>query len=172
MNMKNIGLALVIILAFSLSGFSQSKLKFGHLNSNDLFALMPEKEAAQKTLQEYSKQLEDQLVAMQDELEKKYNDYTANSATLSDMIKKTKEEELTSMQQRIQTFQQSAQTELQKKESELLQPIIEKAKKAIEEVSKENGYTYVFDTGTGTLLYWPKDSDDILPLVKTKLGIK
>jgi len=170
--MKNIGFAIAIALLLSTTGFSQTKTKFGHLNSNDLFALMPEKEASQKTLQEYSKQLEDQLTAMQDELEKKYNDYQANSATFSDMIKKTKEEELTSMQQRIQTFQQNAQTELQKKESELLQPIIEKAKKAIEEVAKENGYTYIFDTGTGALLYWPKDSDDIIALVKTKLGIK
>ena len=91
---------------------------------------------------------------------------------LDDIIKKTKEEELTAMQQRIQTFQTNAQQELQKKESELLKPIIEKAKKAIEEVAKENGYTYIFDTGTGMLLYWPKDADDIISLVKTKLGIK
>lgn len=164
---------LLLCLAFlaNVTLFSQQKLKFGHLNSNDLFAVMPEREAAQKALQDYSKQLEDQLVAMQDELEKKYNDYTANQATFSDMIKKTKEEELTSMQQRIQLFQQNAQQELQKKESELLQPIIEKAKKAIEEVAKENGYTYVFDTGTGALLFWPKESDDLLPVVKTKLKI-
>lgn len=171
--MKKLSLTLLISLfLISVTGFSQSKLKFGHLNSNDLFALMPEKAVAQKTLQDYSKQLEDQLVAMQDELEKKYTDYQANQATLTDVVKKTKEEELTAMQQRIQTFQTNAQQELQKKESELLQPIIEKAKKAIEEVSKENGYTYVFDTGTGSLLYWPKDADDIMPLVKTKLGIK
>ncbi len=171
--MKKLSLTLLISLfLLSVTGFSQSKLKFGHLNSNDLFALMPEKEVAQKTLQDYSKQLEDQLVAMQDELEKKYTDYQANQAKLTDVIKKDKESELTSMQQRIQTFQTNAQQELQKKESELLQPIIEKAKKAIEEVSKENGYTYVFDTGTGSLLYWPKDADDIMPLVKTKLGIK
>jgi len=173
MNMKNFGFAIVIaLLLMNVSGFAQPKNKFGHLNSNDLFALMPERDTAQKTLQNYSKQLEDQLVAMQDELQKKYTDYQANQATLGDMIKKTKEEELTAIQQRIQTFQTNAQQDLQKKESELLQPIIEKAKKAIEEVAKENGYTYVFDTGTGTLLYWPKDSDDILSLVKTKLGIK
>ena len=171
--MKKLGLTVLIALfLYSASGFSQAKLKFGHLNSNDLFALMPERDVAQKTLQDYSKQLEDQLVAMQDELEKKYTDYQANQATLTDVIKKTKEEELTAMQQRIQTFQTNAQQELQKKESELLKPIIEKAKKAIEEVAKENGYTYIFDTGNGMLLYWPKDADDIISLVKTKLGIK
>jgi len=52
------------------TGFSQQKIKLGHLNSNDLLEAMPEKANAQKTLQDYSKQLEDQLVAMQDELEK------------------------------------------------------------------------------------------------------
>jgi outer membrane protein len=109
---------------------------------------------------------------MQEELEKKYNEYLEKKDNMTDLIKKSKEEELMSLQQRIQTFQTNAQQELQKKEQELLKPIIDKAKKAIEDVCKENGYTYVFDTGTGALLYYPKDSDDILPLVKKKLGIK
>jgi len=169
--MKKVFLIL-IITGLVATGYSQQKVKFGHLNSNDLLDAMPDKAQAQKTLQDYSKQLEDQLVAMQDELEKKYNEYLEKKDTFTDLIKKSKEEELTSLQQRIQTFQASAQQDLQKKEQELLKPIIDKAKKAIEDVSKENGYTYIFDTGTGTLLYYPKDADDILPLVKKKLGIK
>lgn len=164
---------LLVLLMSGLvaTGFSQQKIKLGHLNSNDLLEAMPEKAQAQKSLQDYSKQLEDQLVAMQDELEKKYNEYLEKKDTYTDLIKKNKEEELTSLQQRIQTFQSNAQQDLQKKEQELLKPIIDKAKKAIEDVSKENGYTYIFDSGTGSLLYFPKDSDDILPLVKKKLGI-
>ena len=75
------------------------------------------------------------------------------------------------MDQRIQTYQQSAQQRLQDKEKELLQPIIDRAKQAISDVAKENGYTYVFDTSAGALLY-QQDSDDILPLVKKKLGLK
>lgn len=154
-----------------ITSYSQQKIKLGHLNSNDLLEAMPEKAKAQKSLQDYSKQLEDQLVAMQDELEKKYNEYLEKKDTFTDLIKKNKEEELTSLQLRIQTFQANAQQDLQKKEQELLKPIIDKAKKAIEDVSKENGYTYIFDSGVGTLLYFPKESDDILPLVKKKLGI-
>lgn len=161
-----------IVLSLALSGNAQQKVKFGHLNSNDLLDAMPDKSDAQKKLQDYSKQLEDQLLAMQEELEKKYNEYLEKKDNMTDLIKKSKEEELISLQQRIQTFQTNAQQELQKKEQELLKPIIDKAKKAIEDVCKENGYTYVFDTGTGALLYYPKDSDDILPLVKKKLGIK
>jgi outer membrane protein len=164
-------LVVLLVSALSFSGFSQQKLKIGHLNSNDLLEAMPEKAKSQKTLQDYSKQLEDQLTSMQNELEKKYNDYLSKKDSLSDLIKKNKEEELTSLQQRIQSFQTNAQQELQKKEQDLLKPIIDKAKKAIEEVAKDNSYTYIFDTGTGAVLYFPQDSDDILPLVKKKLGI-
>jgi outer membrane protein len=170
--MKSIIAFLTISLFISTFAFGQFKGKLGHLNSNDLLELMPEKAAAEKSIQDYAKQMENQLLEMQTELEKKYNSYMAEKANLSEIVAKTKEEELMSMQQRIQTFQQSAQTELQKKEQDLLKPIIEKAQKAIADVSKENGYTYVFDTGVGTLLYWPKESDDLMPLVKVKLGIK
>ncbi len=170
--MKSYISLITLFLFVAFASFGQTKGKFGHLNSNESLELMPEKIAAEKTIQDYAKQMENQLLEMQTELEKKYNDYTASQTTYSDLVKKTKEDELMNMQQRIQTFQQTAQTELQKKEQELLKPIIETAQKAIADVAKENGYTYVFDTGVGTLLYWPKETDDLLPLVKTKLGIK
>ena len=46
-----------------------------------------------------------------------------------------------------------------------------KQQQAIADVAKENGYSYIFDVSAGALLYQP-DSDDILPLVKKKLGLK
>jgi len=58
------------------------------------------------------------------------------------------------------------------KESQLLQPIIEKADKAIKEVGKENGYTYIFDLSRGSVVYFSEVSEDVLPLVKKKLGIQ
>ena len=90
---------------------------------------------------------------------------------MSDIIRQTKEKELADMETRIQDFQQKADSDLQAKQQELLQPLLDKAKKAIDEVAKENGYTYIFDAGVGVLLYYEK-GDNILPLVKTKLGLK
>ena len=37
--------------------------------------------------------------------------------------------------------------------------------------AKENEYSYILDTSAGVVLYFP-ETDDILPLVKTKLGIQ
>jgi outer membrane protein len=98
------------------------------------------------------------------------SDYMENEATMSEIIAQTKAEEIQMLDQRIQAFQQNAQQSLAKKEGEAYQPILDKARKAIEEVAKENDFTYIFDVSAGALLYQP-ESDDILALVKTKLGI-
>ena len=55
---------------------------------------------------------------------------------------------------------------------QLFQPIQEKAIKAVNEVAEENGFTYILDTGAGAVVYSSPSSLDILPLVKTKLGLK
>lgn len=161
---------LVAAVIFSLSSFAQTKIKLGHVNSEELLKVMPGRDSAELKLKDYTKALETQFQTMQTEMETKYNDFITNQATYSELIKSMKQKELEDMQKRIQEFQGSAQDDISKKETELLQPIIDKAKKAIEEVAKENGYTYVFDSGLQILLY-SDPSDDLLLLVKKKLGI-
>ena len=75
------------------------------------------------------------------------------------------------LEKRIREFQTKAQSSLQTKEQELMKPLVQKAKDAIETVAKENSYTYVFDSGSGALLFQP-ESDNLLPLVKKKLGLQ
>ena len=52
----------------------------------------------------------------------------------------------------------------------LYSPIVQKAQEAIKSVAKTNGYTYIFDSGVGSILY-AEESDDILPLVKAYLKL-
>ena len=171
--MKKI-VTVAIVLATILMGsqaFAQKQYKFGHVDSNQLLSMMPERASAKVELENYAKQLENTLMSMQTEFEKKYQEYTAGADAMSPFIRQTKEAELGEMQQRIQTFQQSAQQDLGQKENELLQPIIEKARQAISDVGAEGGYIYIFDIGTGAVLHVSSDSEDIMPLVKAKLGI-
>lgn len=161
--------AFFIIL--SMMVFGQQKIKIGHINSNDLMEVMPGRDSAEKVLNDYAKNLQDQLNAMLTEFQTKYQDYLDNSEKYLEPVKKAKEKELIDLQSRIEEFRNQSQELLSKKEQELLQPLIDKAKKAIEAVAKEKGYTYIFDTSIGVLLYY-QDSDDILPFVKEKLGIK
>ncbi len=165
---------IVLVAALLLSGanvFAQN-YKFGHINTNELFALMPERDSAQQILQNFAKELENQLEIMRVELNNKYNDYLNEQENLTDLIKQTKEQEINDLDQRIRGFETTAQQELQRKEAELFQPIYEKANNAIQEVAKENKFTYVFDLAARALIYFSEDSENIMPLVKKKLGIE
>ena len=81
------------------------------------------------------------------------------------------EKELADLQSRIAGFQQKAQQDLQGKQQEFLQPIVDKAKTAIKEIAKENAYTIVLNSIEDVLLY-NEGAEDIMPLVKKKLGIE
>jgi outer membrane protein len=48
--------------------------------------------------------------------------------------------------------------------------ILEKANDGIKAVAKANGYTYIFDSGAGSILF-ADESDDVLPLLKAYLKL-
>lgn len=168
---KTLIVLLIALFATGTSAIAQKNVKLGHINSNELMQIMPGRDSAQTVLEKEVSDLEQTLKSMQDELEKRYNEYQSGQAGWSDLIKQTKQSELQDMSVRIEQFQKNAQQQLQTREAEVLKPIIDRAKKAIEDVAKENGYTYIFDAGVGILLY-SQDSDDIMPMVKKKLGLK
>ena len=170
--MKKTLIAIVACLfAFGGTAVAQKNIKLGHINSNDLMQIMPGRDSAQTVLQKEVQDLEATLKTMQGEMEKRYNEYMENQAGWTELIRNTKQREIQDMGARIQEFQENAQKQLQERESTLLKPIIDRAKKAIEDVAREGGYTYILDAGTAAVLY-SQDSDDIMPLVKKKLGLK
>jgi outer membrane protein len=125
---------------------------------------------AQATNDDGHKGLEQEVIAMQTELENKYKDYLEKEAGMSELAKRNKQEDLQQLQTRIQDFQQKAEMDVKRKQGELTAPIFEKAKKAIELVAKENSYKYVLDTSVqNTTVLYSESSDDILGLVKKKL---
>ncbi len=164
----------VVLFFFMVSltslGFSQATLKLGHIDSNQILSLMPETDSLQNELKNYADYLDQQMSAMAMEYQSKVNDYQDNVATMSPLIRQTKEKEITDLQARIQAFQQSADQDLSAKQAELFNPLIEKVKSAIDEVGRENGYTYILDVGAGAVIFY-EGGDDVLPLVKKKLGI-
>lgn len=165
-------ISVLAILLFS-AGFAKAQApKFGHIDMNALIQLMPERAAAEKQFTAYQKQLEDDLGVMQKDFQTKYIEYANKKDSLSDNLRKMKEEELNSMNDRIQTYQQNAGQQLQQKQTELLKPVFDKAEKAIKEVGAEKGLIYVFDISSRVILYNSNESLDIMPLVKAKMGIK
>jgi outer membrane protein len=134
---------------------------------------MPEFDTAMAQLEKIRLQYVSDIELLQVEFNNAYNRYNTESSKWSDMVKRTKEEELGSMQQKIQDYQAQAQQDMTDKQSTMFQPIIERADKAIKAVGRENGFIYVFDTSKGVVLFFDETkSTDITALVKTKLAIK
>lgn len=148
-------------------------LKFGHLNRNELIQSMPEFDSARVALEKLNTELQNAAELLQVELNNKYEAYLKEGKNLTELVRQTKEQELQDYQRRLTEFQTNAQNQLQEKQVSLFTPITEKADKAIKAVGKENGFIYVFDLSGGQVVYFDETkSIDVLPLAKTKLGLK
>lgn len=160
----------IAFIAIALASPVFAQQKFGHVDSAALLELMPEKKKAEAELESFAKEFETALQDMAKEYEGKIQSFQANEKSMVETVRNTKMREIADLERRIQEFQQQAQDEISKKEQEVLTPIIDKARKAIDEVAKEKGYTYVFDSSLGVLLY-ADDSEDVMADVKAKLGL-
>lgn len=165
---KTLILIAACLFAFGGSAVAQKNIKLGHINSQELLSIMPGRDAAKDTLQKEASEIENTLKTMQAELERISNEFMQKQAEWTELIRNTKRSEIQDMQNRIQSFYESAQKQLQDREAELTKPIVDRAKKAIEDVAREGGYTYIFD---GATLLYSQDSEDIMPQVKKKLGL-
>lgn len=166
-------LAVAFFLMTTLGASAQSKpVKLGHIESNALLSVMPEMNNVQKELETKDAEISKEMQSLGEQYKKAMDEYTKNMNTYSDIVRKSKEQEIQDLYQRIQTFQELAETEFNNTREKLLRPVMEKANKAISDVAKENGFTYIFDLSNGSLLYISDQAEDILPLVKKKLGVQ
>ena len=163
--MKKIIIAMMLALPMIASA-----QKFGHINTQELFTQMPEVAKIKLKMDTIQSQYENQLASMNEEIQKKAQDYQAQEATMADAVKQIRQQELQEMQQRIQLFYQTAEQDIQKKQQELLAPVHEKLAKAIKAVGERENYTYIFDSQA--MVHIGNDAHDVTPLVKKELGIK
>lgn len=174
-NMKRFVEILTLIILVTLTGqkAEAQSFKFGHINTDELIRAMPEYDSAMAKLEKTRKELVNTLELMTVELNNKAETYNKESKTLTEIVRQTKEQELTDLQTRIQNFQTQAQTTLQEQQATLTQPIFSKVDKAIKDIGKEGGFIYIFDVSKGQVLYFDEArSTNILASVKTKLGLK
>ncbi|MGF7040242.1 OmpH family outer membrane protein [Mucilaginibacter lappiensis] len=152
--------------------FSQAQTKIGYIDFQSLVGQMPEAKTIKPQIDAYQKQFVDQLTTMNNELQTKGKDFQAQSKTMTDAVRTTKQNELQDLQKRMQDLQTSAQQQVEAKSNELVKPLSDKARAAVNDVAKEKGITYVLDASQGSPLLVSNQGTDLMVSVKTKLGIK
>jgi outer membrane protein len=90
-----------------------------------------------------------------------------------DAVRQNTERELTMLQENLQKLQQDAQTTIQNKQAQLMEPVYKKVGKGIEDVAKENGYTFILNQQIGGLdvILYGDEKNDVSDLVLKKLGV-
>ena len=161
---------LIVLLATACMSVANAQMKMATVNSNEIVMNMPETKELQKKIQDKSAELSKQLEGMYKQYEAKMAELKGVNPQKMDAIQEAKVTELQDLQKRIEKFEQTAQKEVQQMQETLSIPILEKAKKMIEVVAAERGYSHVFDVASGGMIVFPK-GDDITDATKTKMGI-
>ena len=149
-----------------------SAQKFGHVNSQEIMQLMPEFTKARTEIEELTKQYEADLKSMQDEYQKKGQEYEKLPASTPANIKQRREQELQEMLQKIQQTYQDNQQALQKEYQDRMQVVSNKLVEAIKAVGQAGGYVYIMDLTSGIPYISTTLSTDVTADVKAKLGLK
>lgn len=173
--MKKIFL-LLTLFAFMASLQAQD-VKIGYTSAYLILPHVPEYIKAQDSLKKTEQALTNTLMEKQKDFQAKYEKFEADrqSGNAIPVLLQTRASELQKMQQELEQDRELYTQELQKMQTRLQTPILKKVKTAIEEVGKENGYTFILSSqdgmGQDNFLY-STDKIDVTLLVLNKLGIK
>ena len=171
--MKKIVTIVAVVMGLIMTGNSvkaQGGNKIGVISLQELIPTMSDYKKADTALNDFQTALGQQF----DDMRKEYYEkdsvlQSKDSAKFTKAQLEMKKREVNELLVKLQGWQQQAQQMYQQKQQELITPIQKKALEAVQAVAKENGYAYVLSKEA--LLVSPP-AEDILPLVKKKLGVK
>lgn len=173
---SSISILSIVIMAsksnssISLNTGQANTAKVGHINLIALLYSIPEYAQGEEEISAYLNYQEELLKTIEDDYEKKLTDYDQKKHTYSTDIRDRKEKELQNLSTVISTQRKKMKYEGHNKRGVLKDSIMRKVWVVIDEVGKENNFSYIIDSGKSTILYSDK-SLDITPLVKSKLGL-
>lgn len=158
-----------LLFAAKTNSFAQQG-KIGYISLQEILPTMPEYKKADTSMNDFRNALAQQF----EDMKKEFNEQDSllsskDTAKFNKAQLEVKRRTLAELYTKVTGFQQQAQEQLQAKQQELIAPIQKRAIEAIQNVAKENGYTYVLQKEA---LYVYPNAEDLLPLVKKKLNLK
>ncbi|HEV8515201.1 MAG TPA: OmpH family outer membrane protein [Cyclobacteriaceae bacterium] len=167
-------LFLIILWGSTLLVKAQSVQKIGYAETDYIMSQLPEFKKLDSELKTHYSQLENGLNAKQSEFEVKLKSYKELPASTPQAIKDDRERELATLKRSMEKFKNDAQVSYQKKQNDLLDPLYKRIGNAIEQVAKENDYSFIinhrFENEGQILLVWD-EKFNISDLVLKKLGV-
>lgn len=159
--MKRVLIALMALIVFAQVANAQ---KIGYLNTQTILNEMPEYVSAQQTLEKLSSQYKQYLEGEASKIETAYREYQNDRARLSEAQKQARENEIISMERKLQEKQKEYFGEggvMAVKSEQLMNPIKEKVDAAVRKVAQKGEYSLIIDISAMQGVVYQNEAADL-----------
>jgi outer membrane protein len=170
--MKKVMLSAFAMTLFALVATAQ---RYAVIDTKYILDKMPEYKEAQKKLDQFSEQWQQEIELKQRDLDQMYRSFEAEQVMLSDELRKKREDELFNREKELRDLQKKRfgfEGDLFKKRQELVKPLQDKVYNAVQKLAVARQYDFILDKSEGITVIFadPKldKSDDVL----REIGVK
>jgi outer membrane protein len=163
-----------ICLALAIPSFAMSQAKIAYVTTDAIMKQLPDAQDAQKQLDQFVVDWQGELNKLQQEWQKKLDDYDKRKLIMTEQRRADAEKELRDLEQKVAEYRNKKfgqNGDLFLKQNELMKPVQDRVFKAIQDVALEEGYDYIFDKSGEILLMYANTKFDLTQKVLAKLTV-
>ena len=168
--MRKTVLLMFLLLAVGVTANAQ---KFALIDMEYILKNIPAYDRANEELAQASKKWQSEVEKLAKEAKTMYKNYQSQVASLSDVQRGKKEEEIVAKEKSVSDLRRQyfgPEGELYKKRESLIQPIQDEIYDVVKEIATEKGYAVVADRASASSIIFASPSIDISNEVLARLG--
>lgn len=149
--------------------------RYAVIDSKYILEKLPEYKEAQRKLDQFSEQWQQEIDRKSAELDKMYKEYDAEQVMLSDDLKKKREDELFNREKELRDLQKKRygyEGDIFKKRQELIKPIQDKVYNAVQKLAVAKLYDFILDKSEGITVIFADPKLDRSEDVLRELNVK
>lgn len=166
--MKKLSVLFAAIMMLLSVGVAKAQ-KIASLDVAAILNAMPEKKKVDDQLQAFSTSKQAEIKKQADAAEALLKKYSEEAPKQTAEVNKAREAELQKLQEQIQQMAQAAQKDFAAKQEAAYAPVEKKFNDAVSKVAKANGWDFILDAASNTVIY--KGGPDATDAVKKELGL-
>lgn len=166
---------LILTTCFLLLATGIYAQRYAIIDSKYILDKLPEYKEAQKALDQFSEQWQQEVDQKQALVDKMFKEYDAEEVMLSDVLKKKRQDELYNKEKELRDLQKKRfgfEGDLFKKRQELIKPIQDRVYNAVQKLAVEKQYDFILDKSEGITVIFADPKLDKSADVLRNLGVK
>lgn len=166
---------LIIATCFLLLATVSKAQRYAIIDSKYILDKLPEYKDAQKLLDQFSEQWQQEIDQKQALMDKMYKEYDAERVMLTEVLQKKREDELYNKEKELRDLQKKRfgfEGDLFKKRQELIKPIQDRVYNAVQKMAVEKQYDFILDKSEGITVIFADPKLDKSADILRNLGVK